>query len=445
MITIFRIAFRNLIQAKRRSLLLGLAIAIVAALFLVLRVVSGSIAERMIESATTLSAGHVNVGGFFKARRRGADPLISDRMRVKQVVKQSVPEAVSLTDRHRGWGRIVGPGSSFNVGLNGIEYEEEKRFFNSLRLAPESEYKVGAGDKIVGDFAGLQQPNSVLIFSAQAKKLGVSVGDTLTMVIEGAKANTVDLTIVAVASDIGFMSNWNVFVPRQTVLDLYRLQSNSTGVVMVYLPNPDRATAVMERLRDDLTKAGLTVMEHDPRPFFFKFDKVSGEDWLGQRLDLTIWSDEISFVLWVTRALDFVSFFVVGVLALIIVGGIVNSMWMAVRERTKEIGTMRAIGAPKSLIIVIFVAEALLLGVFAATAGTGIGCALVWITNLLKVPVTSDGVRLFLMTNTLKFNIHWTLVMTTLVLFSVVTSIAALYPAFKAARLRPVEALLSGK
>ncbi|MEN9833928.1 MAG: hypothetical protein RL011_121 [Pseudomonadota bacterium] len=445
MMTIFRIAFRNLLQARRRSLLLGLAVALVAALFLTLRVVSGSVAERMIESATTLSAGHVNIGGFFKARKKGSDPLISDRAGVKEAVRKSVPEATTIIDRHRGWGRLVGPQSSFNVGLSGIEYEDEGRFFQALQLAPESSYKDGGRDQALGNFADLKKPNSVLIFAAQAKKLGVTIGDNITMVVEGAKANTVDLTVVAIAADIGFMSNWNIFVPRRTVLDLYRIQDNSTGVVMVYLPNPDRATAVMERLRADLTKAGFTVMDHDPRPFFFKFDKVSGEDWLGQRLDLTIWSDEVSFVLWVTRALDLVSFFVVAILAMIIVGGIVNSMWMAVRERTKEIGTMRAIGAPKTMIVEMFVAEACLLGIIAAAIGASLGVGGILLVNMLKIPVTNEGVRLFLMTNTLKFSVHSTQFLSTLVLFAAVTGFASLYPALKAAGLRPVEALMSGK
>ncbi len=57
-----------------------------------------------------------------------------------------------------------------------------------------------------------------MIFAAQAKKLEVAVGDTVTIVTEvsGGQSNTVDLRVGAIASDIGFMSNWNIFVPRQT-------------------------------------------------------------------------------------------------------------------------------------------------------------------------------------------------------------------------------------
>lgn len=447
MFTVLNIAFRNLIQAKRRTLLLGVAVAIVATLFLILRSVSASISERMVESATTLSAGHVNVGGFFKTRKKAADPLLSQRKEIRAFVKASVPEAVAIIDRHRGWGRLIGPASSINVGISGIVYDEEKRFFNSVRLAPESEYRKGGSEKVFGNFEDLQKPNTVLIFAAQAKKLEVGVGDTITMVTEasGGQSNTVDLRIVAIASDIGFMSNWNIFVPRQTVLDLYKVGDNTTGVVMVYLKSADEAPAVMERLRQKFKERGDEVMDHDPQPFFFKFEKVSGEDWLGQRLDLTIWSDEISFVLWITTALDLVSFFVVGVLAIIIIGGIMNSMWMSVRERTKEIGTMRAIGAQKNFIVQLFVYEAIMLGLISALVGVSFGGVLILIINALNLPITNDGVRLFLMANTMKFNIHTPQVITTLVLFGVITGIAALYPAFRAAKLRPVEALMQTK
>ena len=445
--TVFEIALRNLVQAKRRTMLLAVAIGIVASFFLILRTVSFSIAERMVESATTLSAGHVNVGGFFKSRRKASDPILTQRERLLKEVREIVPDAESVIDRHRGWGRVIGPGSSINVGMSGIVPKQESRFFESLRLAPESEYKKNGSPEPKGSFKSLEEPDTVLLFAAQAKKLDVAVGDSVTMVTEasGGQSNTVDLRVGAVASDIGFMSNWNIFVPRQTVLNLYRTAPDTTGVIMVYLNKPSKALDTMELLRQGLKDRGHLLMDHDPNPFFFKFEKVAGEDWLGQKIDLTVWSDEISFVLWITKALDLVSFFVVAVLAIIIIGGIVNAMWMSLRERTKEIGTMRAIGAQKSFIVKMFLYESMMLGIISAFFGVIFGSGLILLINSLKLPITIDGVRLFLMSNTLKFNVHPELMLTTIVVFGFITGIAALYPAIKASKMRPVDALNQSK
>ncbi|HYX34766.1 MAG TPA: FtsX-like permease family protein [Oligoflexus sp.] len=447
MLTMLNIAFRNLLQAKRRTLLLGLAVAIVATLFLFLRAVSSSISERMIESATTLSAGHVNVGGFFKIRKKASAPILSERTRIRDIVTKAVPEASGVIDRHRGWGRIISPASSINAGVNGINYNEEGRFFKSLRLAKESEYKKDGTDQTFGSFEDMQKPNTALIFAGQAKKLELRVGDSLTLVTEasGGQDNTVDLRVAAIASDVGFMSNWSIFTQRQVVLDLYRVGPDTTGVVMVYLDEADQATAVMERLRKTFADNGFLVMDHDPNPFFMKFEKVSGEDWLGQKLDLTIWSDEISFVLWITNALDFISAIVITLLAVIIIGGIMNSMWMSVRERTKEIGTVRAIGAQRGFILQMFVFEAIMLGFLASGLGVLFGSIVILAINGMNIPITNDGMRLFMMANTLKFSLHPSQIVSTLILFSVITGLAALYPALKAARLRPVEALMQGK
>ncbi|WP_141735203.1 ABC transporter permease [Oligoflexus tunisiensis] len=447
MITMLNIAFRNLLQAKRRTILLGFAVAVVATLFLFLRAVSSSISERMIESATTLSAGHVNVGGFFKIRKKASAPLLAERTKLREIVVKAVPEATGVIDRHRGWGRIISPASSINAGLNGINYDEEGRFFKSLRLAKESEYKKDGSDQTFGSFEDLKKPNTALIFAGQAKKLELRVGDTLTVVTEasGGQDNTVDLQVAAIASDVGFMSNWSIFTQRQVVLDLYTVGPETTGVIMVYLDEADKSTEVMERLRKTFKDEGFQVMDHDPNPFFMKFEKVAGEDWLGQKLDLTIWSDEISFVLWITNALDFISAIVITLLAVIIIGGIMNSMWMSVRERTKEIGTMRAIGAPRGFVLQMFVFEAIMLGLLASGLGVLFGSLVIGVINGLDIPITNDGMRLFMMANTLKFSLHPSQIISTLILFSVITGLAALYPAFKAARLRPVEALMQGK
>src|SRR5690606_21319752 len=145
------------------------------------------------------------------------------------------------------------------------------------------------------------------------------------------------------------------------------------GSIMIYLPNIERSNEVMERLRTGLKEKGYEIMDHDPNPFFFKFERVAGEDWLGQRLDLTVWSDEVSFVKWVTAAFDFVTLALILILASIIAGGITNSMWMAVRERTKEIGTIRAIGLQRRQVLVLFLIEAAILGGVFALIGALVG------------------------------------------------------------------------
>ncbi len=60
------IALRSLIQHSRRTLFLGTAIGSVTALLILLNGLSTGIRETMIDTATTLSSGHLNVGGFFK-------------------------------------------------------------------------------------------------------------------------------------------------------------------------------------------------------------------------------------------------------------------------------------------------------------------------------------------------------------------------------------------
>ncbi|MEY2988481.1 MAG: hypothetical protein RJB13_2002 [Pseudomonadota bacterium] len=440
------IAFRNLFQAKRRTLLLGSAIAFVSLLLLLLLSISKGVSNRLIEASTLTSTGHVNIAGFYKQRANSATPLITNREEIRALVRANVPDLALVTDRARGWGRLIGPGGSFNTGLNGVILEEAD-FLNEVKLAEQSEYKKDGEERVTGNIANFGQPNSILIFAAQAKKLGVDVGDTLTFITEanGGQANSVDLTVVAVARDMGFLSNFSVFVPRQTVLDLDRRGPDTTGAVWIYLKDISRANEVRKQMEGVLQNAGFTILEHDPRPFFFKFQKIVSQDWRGLRLDLTTWDDEVSFINWIVTSLNALSIFLVAILGFIIATGIANSMWMSVRERTKEIGTLRAIGMQKNQVRSLFMTEASLLGLFGAVAGSLIGVIVTVLVNWAEIPITNSGLRVFLMTESINLVLQPVHILTALIFLPMLTAVAALYPSIKASQMPPVQALNQGK
>jgi len=114
-------------------------------------------------------------------------------------------------------------------------------------------------------------------------------------------------------------------------------------------------------------------------------------------------------------------------ISLVVAGvGIINTMTVSVMERTKEIGTMKALGAKSLDVLLMFLTEAMLTGMIGGAIGAGFGYLLAGIIGSFIDLTTSSSIML-------GFEV---------VVFAVATSIASgLYPAYRASNMNPVEAL----
>jgi ABC-type antimicrobial peptide transport system permease subunit len=121
----------------------------------------------------------------------------------------------------------------------------------------------------------------------------------------------------------------------------------------------------------------------------------------------------------------------ISVLALL-VGGIVvaNTMFMAIYERTREIGTLRALGWRQGRILRQVLAESLLLCLLAGVAGSILGAGILWLVT--RVPGADSFVQAGWDVATFARSVGLALL---------VGLVAGLYPAWRASKLQPVEAL----
>ena len=429
MTQLFLIAIRNLIQHSKRSFLLGGAIAGVTGLLVFLLCLSSGIHATMLESATTLSTGHLNVGGFYKITAGQSAPLITHYDKLVEIVRKTLPDLDFIAPRGRGWAKMVSENGSMQVAIAGINIAHEPGFKRVVKIAD-------------GSLDELTKPGTALIFQEQAKKLDVKVGDNVVISSQTARGtnNTVDLRIGAIAQDIGFMSAWNIFIPDVSLQGLYQLNNDSTGALHLYLKDLNRIPEDMDLLRKAFTTAGYIVMDREAAPFWQKFAGVNREDWTGQKLDLTTWEEEVSFLRWTITAIDGLMYVLIVVLLIIIGIGIMNSMWIAIRERTREIGTLRAIGMQRRRVLVMFVIEAFTLGALGAIAGACLGLAGAGLLNALALPVPKAA-QMFLMSNTFTLAFQSGHILAGIGVIIGCTTAISVIPSIHAARLKPVTAM----
>jgi len=158
----------------------------------------------------------------------------------------------------------------------------------------------------------------------------------------------------------------------------------------------------------------------------------------------------IAFMNQVERILTIVQIFLLAVasISLLVAGiGIMNIMTVSVMERTREIGILKAIGARSRTVLAMFLAEALLIGIVGGLIGvfTGYGLSFAFaymLSNLIQ-PQSQDAASQTLSPQRLEvhpiFSLEWTIIA---VAFAVIVCIIfGLYPARKASKLNPVEAL----
>jgi putative ABC transport system permease protein len=131
--------------------------------------------------------------------------------------------------------------------------------------------------------------------------------------------------------------------------------------------------------------------------------------------------------------------------ALFVAGiGITNTLVTSVVERTKEIGILRAVGATRAQILGLFLAE----GMFIGLVGSGLGLSLArglavpadrWVWGMIEK--VAEGDKLL---GTTVFVFPWWLYVASMVFAVLVTTAAAYYPARRAAKIHPIEALRYG-
>jgi putative ABC transport system permease protein len=126
-----------------------------------------------------------------------------------------------------------------------------------------------------------------------------------------------------------------------------------------------------------------------------------------------------------------------GIIALVVAAiGIINTLLMAIHERTREIGVMKAVGATRNHIRMLFTTEGAALGFLGGAVGGGLALLLGQAINVI-------GARTFL-SDFPGFELSsftWWLIPDVIALTTTISLLAGLYPANRAAGLDPVEAL----
>ena len=224
-----------------------------------------------------------------------------------------------------------------------------------------------------GKLEDLAQPGTMLLFQGQADRLKVQVGDVITLSAPTSRGvnNTADVKVVVVARNVGILSAFSSFIEKRTLNQLYGIKDSTTGALQLYLKDPTRAAGGRRPAAGPAwPPAGYRVMDPDPQPYWMKLDAEGAERGLDRpeaRRDHL--EDEMGQFTQFITGVRWVSWLVVSVLLLVVIIGILNTMAIAIRERTREIGTLRAIGMQRRKVLWLFVLETGLLGLAGAAAG----------------------------------------------------------------------------
>jgi putative ABC transport system permease protein len=298
----------------------------------------------------------------------------------------------------------VTPIRYFNVDWKTPTGETETINFMAMDVAAYTQVTdfVFSGDTVDPQQAieNLKKGQTVFISSVLAEKYGLSLGNTVSLKARGGYK---DFLVVGIVVDF-YNQGLVVQGDWETMRRYFKIRDANTFLVKV--------------------EEGQSV------------EKVQGviDNLYGKRYHLNLISNETIRKSVVTLMDQAFSMFDVMALISIVVGslGVINTLTMSVIERTQEIGMLRAIGTTRGQIIKMVLAEAALMGVIGGILGLGTGIVL---ARILFIGMTTmSGYQLTFVLPPESIGIS-------LVMALVISQIAAIPPAIRAARVRILEAV----
>ncbi|PLX79300.1 MAG: ABC transporter permease [Desulfuromonas sp.] len=408
-----KLGFRNLWKNRRRSLF---TIAAISFGFAAVNLLGGftHYVFRGLEDSYVYAYGNGHMSifkqGYLKEGALDPTSYLLDASTLRTIIKRCDEDArIVVATPQLNINGLVSNGNSSSIMIAEGRVPEDAQLIRSHGHGFIGKLKMFRGAELSsGDEGGVGMTTGL------GEKLGLGLDSNaivMAATVDGFM-NALDANVVQVLdAPMDILDDMLMAVPLSFAQDLYETQSADR--INVLLSDPDDKDRVMAELARDLQQAGLSVEIHP-------------------------WDELRPSYLRIKNMFDVIFSFVFAIVLIIVFLSIVNTVGMAVLERTREIGTLRSLGCKRHDVIAMFATEAGLLALFGSILGAMVTFAcwayVTWSQPTWTPPNIPKEVPL---------EIHlvpW-LFVASLCCLMILASTAALVPARRAARMNIIDAL----
>ncbi len=435
-----RIALRNLSRQKKRTFLLGGAIAFGIMIVTLINGFAGAFIQNVSENFAYLMAGHVFVQGSEKTASGKQILVIRDDSIILKALQDAGVTYEFATKSSEARASLIFEGKSITQNLTGLDIANSPFLRERLVLKQ-------------GSWEAAQADDALIISEKIAKKLKTLPGDKVTaqfQTITG-QNNIADFTIAAISVDSSIIGSTMAYANLSYLSENLGLKAGEYMSLGLMLGDIKDSKEVSAKLYTSMSGMGLQLFPQKTKeesgtttPFMAMMQKQNKETWEGVKYRVYTIDDMLSQAQQIVVALDSSSFVILLVLFAIVMIGITNTFRMVMYERIREIGTMRAIGVQRGEIRSLFLYEAFFLALGGAIVG--IVLALIAMSLLSLINFGMDSPAFLIMRNGhLSFFLPPLRAGGNIIIITLLTLFAAYFPAKAAAKMEPAIALRTTK
>jgi putative ABC transport system permease protein len=408
----FTISLRNILKNGRRSLMTILAIALGFGAINLFQGYVHSTYQGLSNAAIHGSGlGHLTIfkKGFQTQGKLHPEKYQFNRKEVEDIsgILRKDPEVELVTPRLSVSGIVSnGKNSTIFIGEGLVPADDAVIRGNLTKFRGFS-----------GTFLSDKEPAGVIVGSDLAAMLNLKQQDYAVILSNSydGMANALDAKVTGIYNTGTSATNDKMMLMTfQHAQDLVDYQGAERLVVLLKHGGDEKADALTaENMRSMLSKAGYDV-------------------------EIETWAKLSVFYNQVKNMLDMIFFFIFSIVLVIVVMSVINTMSMTVMERTREIGTLRALGFKQYGVKFLFSTEGMLLGLLGSLLGSLLFFGVYFIITMTHPtyvpPASSNPVPL-------RVDLVWPALTRNVVFMLVLSMIAAFVPARRSAKMSIVDAL----
>lgn len=402
-------AWRNVWRNTRRTILTISAIAFASLLLVFMLSFQFGSYETMINTSVKIHTGHLQIQAAQYHDNRNIRYAVSDLNKIAAGL-EGIPQIAAYTYRAQAFSLVSSAKRTQGAMVTGIDPARETGVSRLKSLVRQ------------GAFLSATDSNQALVGSLLARNLQAGIGDELTLLGQG-RDGSIAATVVTVkgifSSGLDEFDRSALQIPLQTFQDVYTMRGMAHEVVIVAYSLADVGSikrAVEKALSASGTDQQLAVLDWE--------ELMPG---LRQSIDMDLISGFIFYML----------------LILVVAFSILNTFLMAIFERTKEFGVLMAIGTSPGRLTKVLLIESMTMAAIGIAAGIIFGSLLTVYFQLhgFDISGASDLLSQFGITGRIYPKLSWISATSGPAAVLAMTFLAALYPALRVRKMKPVEAM----